>query len=106
MSSLAAQLVAISVNNDTVLDKKKRKKIHSVSLVFEPKIAVQQDYETIFFGSLEALRELEILDSRFSAFENSLFSETSIHVDRTVQVGPVFFFFVRTVWLTTDFGTK
>lgn len=86
MSSLANQLAALNSGNDTILDKKKKKKIHSVSLVFEPKVAANQDYETVYFYSLDALRELEMIDPRFQSFESSLFAESSLHVDRLVQV--------------------
>lgn len=89
MSSLASQLAAINSRSHTVLEKKKKKSIHSVSLVFDPQEAAGQDYETIFYYSLEALRELEVLDPRFEAFENSLFAESAISVDRLVQVSCV-----------------
>lgn len=86
MSSLARQLSVIRANNETIQDKKKRKKIHSVSLVYEPQVAANQDFDTIYSASLDALRELELLDPRFASFENSLFSETSLCIDRQVQV--------------------
>lgn len=86
MSSLAAQLAGIRANNNaTILDKSKRKKVHSVSLIFDPKEAVTQDFETIYYACLEGFRELETIDKRFSMFANSLFSETSIRFDRMVQ---------------------
>ncbi|ODQ64080.1 hypothetical protein NADFUDRAFT_53059 [Nadsonia fulvescens var. elongata DSM 6958] len=86
MSSLASQLAGIKAsNNASVLDRKKRKKIHSVSLIYDAKVAATQDYNGIFYMALDALRELELLDPRFEAFENSLFSDTSIEVDRLVQ---------------------
>lgn len=87
MSSLASQLAALSQRNGTTItEKKKRKALHSVSLVYEPSVAANQDYETIFEASLEALRDLEVLDARYSVFENSIFAESSINVDRNVQV--------------------
>lgn len=86
MSSLAAQLAGIHANNNaTILDKSKRKKVHSVSLVFDSKEAVTQDFETIYSVCLEGFRELETIDRRFSMFASSLFSETSIRFDRMVQ---------------------
>lgn len=85
-SSLAAQLAGIRANNNaTVLDKSKRKKIHSVSLVYETKEAASQDFESIYYDCLEAFHELETIDHKFSAFADSLFSETSIRFDRMVQ---------------------
>lgn len=88
MSSLANQLKAVKASNNasTVLDKKKKKKIHSVSLVFEANVAADQQWEIIYYYSLDALRELEVIDPRFEQFENSLFAESSIQIDRLVQV--------------------
>lgn len=84
-SSLASQLQAISAKNTVVLDKRKRKSLHSVSLIFEPNVAAQQDYETIYSIGLEGLKDLELLDPKFHVFEKSLFAESSIDVDREVQ---------------------
>jgi U3 small nucleolar RNA-associated protein 10 len=86
MSSLAGQLKALRTNNETILDKKKRSKVHGVSLIYEAQIAIQQDFETIYAASLEALKELELLDPRFTTFENSLFAESSLSIDRQIQV--------------------
>ncbi len=91
MSSLASQLANIASSGVSVVDRKQRQKLHSVSLVYEHNIAAAQDYETIYSASLDALRDLEQIDPRFSVFENNLFSETSISVDRFVQVSDFFF---------------
>lgn len=85
-SNLAAQLANINAGNTLVHDRKKRKKIHSVSLIFEPSEAASQDYETIYSIAIEGLDVLEQLDPRFNAFRNSIFAETSINVDRLLQV--------------------
>lgn len=86
MSSLQEQLAGIQANNNaTILNKSKRKKFHNVSLIYEPREAAAQDFETIYYGALPAFRELEALDRRFSPFSGSLFSETSIRFDRSVQ---------------------
>lgn len=86
VSDLASQLAAINANNTTVLDRKKRKKLHSASLIFEAKEAAGQDYETIFSIAIEGLTDLEQLDPRFEAFRKNIFNESSISVDRLVQV--------------------
>lgn len=86
VSDLASQLAAISANNTTVIDRKKRKKLHSTSLIFEANEAAGQDYETIFSIAIEGLIDLEQLDPKFAAFRNNIFSESSISVDRLVQV--------------------
>lgn len=84
--SLSQQLSGIAQANQTlVLDRKRRSKLHSVSLIHPAKYAATQDFESIYASSLDALRELESLDGRFSRFHSTLFSETSINVDRQVQ---------------------
>lgn len=86
MTSLSSQLAGIKANNNaTILDKSHRRKLHSVSLVYDPKEASAQDFETVYYESVEAFRELASIDSRFLHFEKSLFSETSIRFDRLVQ---------------------
>lgn len=86
MSSLSAQLAGIKANNNaTILDKSKRRKIHSVSLVYDAREAATQDFESIYYDCLEAFNEMQSVDNRFSAFSKSLFSETSIRFDRMSQ---------------------
>lgn len=86
MSSLALQLSAISSKTASVaLDRKSRSRIHSRSLIFDPKVAATQDYETIYDHALEGLDELIDLDPRFKRFKQTLFSESSITLDRNVQ---------------------
>ncbi|KAK9247957.1 hypothetical protein V1506DRAFT_580237 [Lipomyces tetrasporus] len=86
-SSLARQLSSIkakAVANST-LDRKNRQRSHAVSLIYDPKVAVTQDLDSIYFLALEGLRDLESIDHRFQTYEKSLFSETSISIDRHVQ---------------------
>ncbi|SSD59858.1 probable U3 small nucleolar RNA-associated protein 10 [Saccharomycodes ludwigii] len=86
MSSLKDQLSQIAANNSTVaLDRKKRQKIHSASLIYNPKTAATQDYEFIYENSIEALNELIDIDPRFEFFTRSLFSESSIVIDRNTK---------------------
>ncbi|KAH3665977.1 hypothetical protein OGAPHI_004166 [Ogataea philodendri] len=86
MSLLEQQLSAIAQNTQTVaLDRKKRSKLHSVSFIYNPQEAATQDYETIYYEALEALSRLEQIDKRFGKFKLSIFSETSINIDRQVQ---------------------
>ncbi|KAK9457998.1 hypothetical protein V1511DRAFT_491437 [Dipodascopsis uninucleata] len=86
-SSLQRQLANLKANASTAstLSKKKRQKAHAVSLIFDPKTASTYDFDSIFQISLEGLKSLEAIDSRFITFEKSLFSETSIAIDRFVQ---------------------
>lgn len=86
MTSLADQLAGIAQQSKAIaLDRKRRTKIHSVSFLHDPKIAATQDYESIYYDSLDALHRLQTLDHRFIKFENKIFSETSIQIDRQVQ---------------------
>ena len=86
MSSLASQLSNIASGATTVaFDRKRRQKLHSASLIYTPKVAATQDYEIIYSNAFEALEELISVDRRFAYFKNSLFSETSVNVDRNVQ---------------------
>lgn len=86
MSSLASQLAGIAKQNQAVaLDRKKRSKLHSVSLIHEAQYAATQDYETIYEDAMDALERLEALDSRFGKFKNTIFASTSIRIDRLVQ---------------------
>ena len=48
MSSLRDQLAQVAQNNATVaLDRKRRQKLHSASLVYNPKTAATQDLSLI-----------------------------------------------------------
>ncbi|CDO96334.1 unnamed protein product [Kluyveromyces dobzhanskii CBS 2104] len=86
MSSLRDQLSQVAQNNATVaLDRKRRQKLHAASLVYNSKTAATQDYEYIYDTALESFHTLVSLDSRFKVFANSLFSGTSVSIDRNVQ---------------------
>ncbi|CDK26324.1 unnamed protein product [Kuraishia capsulata CBS 1993] len=86
MTSLSQQLASLAQSTATVaLDRKKRSKIHSVSLIYDPKYAATQDYEEIYEDSLEAFEELCSLDNRITGFKDSIFSEASVRIDRLVQ---------------------
>ncbi|EGV62372.1 snoRNA-binding rRNA-processing protein utp10 [Yamadazyma tenuis] len=88
--SLSEQLGAIADRTaSVVVDRKTRSKIHSKSLIFEPKVASTQDYELIYQIGLEGLEELSSIDRRFVRFENTLFSETAINFDRNTQSQPL-----------------
>lgn len=86
MSSLSQQLKAISEKNASVaLDRKTRSKIHSRSLMFDPKVAAAQDMDYIYGIALEGLDELTTIDNRFEKFRSSLFAEASLTYDRNVS---------------------
>lgn len=86
MSSLSDQLAQVAANNAVVaLDRKKRQKLHSASLIYNPKTATTQDYDFIFDNAVAALDELIEIDSRFEIFKKTLFSDNAISIDRNVQ---------------------
>jgi len=77
MTSLQRQLAAIAANSTHQLDLKAQKVAHSKSLLFDPKVAVSQDFNTLYQLCYEGFEELRLLDNRFSPFSTSLFSEQS-----------------------------
>ncbi|TKW56950.1 U3 small nucleolar RNA-associated protein 10 [Colletotrichum tanaceti] len=82
-SSLAAQLAQIAANSKASLDIKAQKAAHSKSLIFEPRVAATQSYQTLFAICSEGFEELCELDGRFKPFSKTLFSEQSMSEDRT-----------------------
>ncbi|AAS53445.1 AFR074Cp [Eremothecium gossypii ATCC 10895] len=86
MSSLKEQLAQVAASNATVaLDRKRRQKLHSASLIYNPKTAATQDYDFIFDNATSALEELVEIDVRFKVFSRSLFSASSVNIDRNTQ---------------------
>ncbi|KAK7534940.1 uncharacterized protein J3D65DRAFT_629488 [Phyllosticta citribraziliensis] len=82
-SSLQQQLAAIAATSTHQLDIKAQKAAHGKSLLFEPKIAASQDFNTLYQICHEGFQELCLLDPRFAAFAQNLFSEQSKTEDRT-----------------------
>ncbi|KAI9814174.1 MAG: snoRNA-binding rRNA-processing protein utp10 [Pycnora praestabilis] len=82
-SSLTAQLSQIAANSTNSLNLKAQRTAHSRSLIFEPRTAANQDFDTIYQICIEGFQEICLLDSRFSGFSRSIFSEQSKTQDRT-----------------------
>ncbi|ROV94674.1 hypothetical protein VSDG_06114 [Cytospora chrysosperma] len=82
-SSLAAQLAQIAANSKSTLNVKAQKAAHAKSLIFEPKVAAGQSYQTVYTICHEGFEELCHLDTRFAPYEQTLFSEQSQDEDRT-----------------------
>ncbi|KAJ5679855.1 U3 small nucleolar RNA-associated protein 10 [Penicillium macrosclerotiorum] len=82
-SSLTAQLSQIAAKSTHELDLKKQRVAHSQSLIFDKKIAVSQDFDTIYDICNDGFQELCSLDARFEEFARSIFSEQSKAEDRT-----------------------
>lgn len=86
MSSLSQQLKVIGEKNASVaLDRKTRSRIHSRSLIFDPKVAAAQDYDYLFKLATDRLEKLgESTRFRLGNCVETLFSEESINFDRHV----------------------
>ena len=82
-TALQQQLAAIAANSTHQLDLRAQKGRHSKSLLFEPRDAATQSFDTIYQICYEGFEELCVLDSRFSPFGLNLFSEQSKDEDRT-----------------------
>ncbi|RMY79346.1 hypothetical protein D0863_00103 [Hortaea werneckii] len=82
-TSLQQQLAAIQQTSTHQLDLKAQKAQHSKSLLFEPRDAASQSFDTIYQICNEGFNELSQLDARFLPFARNLFSEQSKNEDRT-----------------------
>lgn len=82
-TALTAQLAQIRTNSSNPLDLKAQRKAHSKSLIFDPKDAANQDFDTIYQLCYEGFLEIYHLDPRFTPFARTLFSEQSKREDRT-----------------------
>jgi U3 small nucleolar RNA-associated protein 10 len=82
-SVLAAQLSKIAANSTNSLNLKAQKAAHAQSLIFEPRVAASQSFDTVYTLCHEGFQELCLLDGRFAEFQRNLFSEQSQEEDRT-----------------------
>jgi U3 small nucleolar RNA-associated protein 10 len=82
-SSLAGQLSQIAAKSTNALNLKAQKAAHSKSLIFEPRVAASQSFDTIYTLCHEGFQELCLLDGRFLEFQRNIFSEQSQAEDRT-----------------------
>ncbi|KAH7044631.1 hypothetical protein B0J12DRAFT_184176 [Macrophomina phaseolina] len=82
-SALQQQLAQIAASSTHQLDLKAQKAAHGKSLLFDPKIAASQDFNTVYQICHEGFDELCALDPRFAAFAQTLFGEQSVSEDRT-----------------------
>ncbi|RFU35785.1 hypothetical protein B7463_g586, partial [Scytalidium lignicola] len=82
-SSLAAQLSKIAATSTNALNLKAQKAAHSKSLIFEPRVAASQSFDTLYTICHEGFQELCLLDGRFLEFQRNIFSEQSQSEDRT-----------------------
>ncbi|KAI1396171.1 hypothetical protein F4819DRAFT_476152 [Hypoxylon fuscum] len=82
-SALSAQLAQIAANSKFTLDVKAQKAAHSKSLIFEPRVAASQNFQTLYGICYQGFEELCQLDSRFVPFRATIFSEQSQDEDRS-----------------------
>ncbi|XXH05097.1 hypothetical protein Hte_011521 [Hypoxylon texense] len=82
-TTLAAQLAQIAANSKSTLDVKAQKAAHSKSLIFEPRVAASQNFQTLYSICRQGFEELCQLDARFIPFRDTIFSEQSQDEDRT-----------------------
>ena len=86
-SSFAAQLGEIAAKSTNELDLKAQRTAHSKSLIFEKKIAIAQDFDTIYHICLEGFEDLCKIDDRFIKFRRTLFSEHAKTKEREQMTG-------------------
>lgn len=84
-TSIASQLAQVAAKSNNALNLKAQKVAHSKSLIFEPRVAASQSFETIYTLCHEGFLELCLLDKRFLAFHGSLFGQHSQAQDRTIM---------------------
>ncbi|KAI1143889.1 hypothetical protein F5Y05DRAFT_10155 [Hypoxylon sp. FL0543] len=82
-TALSAQLAQIAANSKSTLDVKAQKAAHSKSLIFEPRVAASQNFQTLYSICHQGYEELCRLDSRFIPFGSTIFSEQSQDEDRS-----------------------
>ncbi|KAF7545708.1 hypothetical protein G7046_g9501 [Stylonectria norvegica] len=82
-TSLAAQLAQVAANSKATLNIKAQKAAHSKSLIWEPRVAATQSYQTLYTTCYQGFEELCQLDVRFVLFQSTIFSEESQNQDRT-----------------------
>ncbi|KHN99530.1 U3 small nucleolar RNA-associated protein [Metarhizium album ARSEF 1941] len=82
-SSLATQLAQIAASSKATLNIKAQKAAHSKSLIWEPRVAATQSYQTLYTICYPGFEELCQLDNRFARFQSTIFGEESQNQDRT-----------------------
>jgi len=84
-TALQKQLATIAAVSSQQLDLRAQKAAHGKSLLFDPKTAAAQSFDTLFLLCAEGFAELCALDPRFRRFAASVFSEQSKAEDRALM---------------------
>ncbi|KAI9005428.1 hypothetical protein CLU79DRAFT_841105 [Phycomyces nitens] len=83
MSTLQQQLKKLGTADLRNVSEVSRK--YKASYLFTAREAADQDLDTIYSIAYNGIMELTILDSKFAAYENTIFSEAMKSVDRVLQ---------------------
>lgn len=81
-TALQQQLAAISAKSTDQLNLKAQKQRHAKSLLFEPREAASQSFDTLFQICGEGFDDLCALDGRYRSFATNLFAPSSVEVER------------------------
>jgi U3 small nucleolar RNA-associated protein 10 len=81
-TALQQQLAAISAKSTDQLNLKAQKQRHAKSLLFEPREAASQSFDTLFQICGEGFDDLCALDGRYRGFATNLFAPSSVEVER------------------------
>ncbi|QIW95823.1 hypothetical protein AMS68_001341 [Peltaster fructicola] len=81
-TALQQQLAVINARSTDQLNLKAQKARHSQSLLFEPREAGSQSFDTLFQICQEGFAELCQLDRRYAPFVRNLFAEDSVNTER------------------------
>lgn len=84
MSSLAKQLQQLQIPT-TLPATSTKKQNYKASLLFDGKEASNIDNETIFSLAINGLEELKLIEHAFDSFKETLFSDVSKQMERSVQ---------------------
>ncbi|XP_037811353.1 HEAT repeat-containing protein 1 homolog [Lucilia sericata] len=80
-TTLFEQLQRLKAPQTGAIQDAKRK----ASILFEPKEAAGKDRRTIYDLGVNGLQELIVLNSKFQQFEETLFDENTLHLERAVE---------------------
>jgi U3 small nucleolar RNA-associated protein 10 len=76
-TTLQQQLAVIAANSTNQLSLRAQRAAHAKSLLFDPQVAVWQDFHRLFQICYEGFQELCALDDRFVPYQENLFHEQS-----------------------------
>ncbi|XP_073824259.1 HEAT repeat containing 1 homolog l(2)k09022 [Musca autumnalis] len=84
-TSLFEQLQRLKAPQSGVIADPKRR----ASILFDPKEAASKDRRTIYDLGIHGLQELIVINPTFQQFEQTLFDENTLHMERSVEVKEV-----------------